>query len=151
VKLHHSAICTHDVEASLRFWRDGLGFEVQFDHSFEGDWPTLFGAPGAHLRSVFLGDPADHESGIVELVDFGVAPPGAAAVDEPRRGFFLLSVFADLDSVLARLRELGLGGEPRQIEVGGTRMAVVRDPNDVLVEVIDAGAQANLGRIADRP
>ena len=150
MKLHHSAICTNDVDESLRFWRDGIGFAVQFDHRFEGDWPTLFGADGSELRSVFLGDPADHDSGIVELVDFGTPAPGDPVVDAPRRGFFLLSVFADLEEVLSRLRNLGLGGEPRRIDVGGTRLAVVRDPNDVLVEVIDAGAQANLDRMGTR-
>jgi catechol 2,3-dioxygenase-like lactoylglutathione lyase family enzyme len=24
--VHHGAICTADVERSMRFWRDGLGF-----------------------------------------------------------------------------------------------------------------------------
>ena len=31
-RVHHAAIGTRDVEASLVFWRDGLGFEVLMDH-----------------------------------------------------------------------------------------------------------------------
>ena len=27
-RVHHSAICVTDLDASLRFWRDGLGFAV---------------------------------------------------------------------------------------------------------------------------
>jgi len=67
-KLHHSAIATRDVEASLVFWRDGLGFEVVMDQMFEGRWPELFGGESTTLRSVFLGEAASPESGIVELV-----------------------------------------------------------------------------------
>jgi glyoxylase I family protein len=54
----------------MRFWRDGLGFTELFDQTFSGDWPTLFGAHTDRLRSIFLGDPATPDSGIVELVVF---------------------------------------------------------------------------------
>src|ERR1019366_3569493 len=70
MKIHHSAICTRDIDASVRFWRDGLGFVQQMDQTFEGDWPTLFQARAPELRSVFLGDPADTTGGLVELVEF---------------------------------------------------------------------------------
>jgi glyoxylase I family protein len=30
--IHHAAICTADVERSMKFWRDGLGFTELFDH-----------------------------------------------------------------------------------------------------------------------
>jgi glyoxylase I family protein len=69
--IHHSAICVHDIDESLRFWRDGLGFEVVMDEPFEGDRPSLLRAPTTSLRSVFLGDPTNLASGIVELVDTG--------------------------------------------------------------------------------
>ena len=135
-KAHHTAICTNDVDESLRFWRDGLGFEVTLDFEFDGDWPTLFDAPTGHLRSVFLGDRADRTGGLVELVDLGALPEGG--VGAPTAGFFLVSVHAEVDAVLIRLAELGLGGEPRRIEVHGVPMAVVHDPNGVRVELIGA-------------
>ena len=117
-KVHHSAIVTRDVEASLVFWRDGLGLEVLMDHSFEGPWPELFGGSATTLRSVFLGDRVAPESGIVELVDLdGMAPPTEAGPG-PAAGFFLLSLSADLDDVLPRLAGLGLGGEPVVAPVG---------------------------------
>ena len=134
-KAHHTAICTLDVDTSLRFWRDGLGFEVTMDQEFDGDWPTLFDAPGTRLRSVFLGDPADPSAGTVELVDLGPLPDGPST-EAPTRGFFLVSVYIDVEAALGRLAELGLGGEPRRIEVHGVAMAVVRDPNGVRVELI---------------
>ena len=134
-KAHHTAICTTDVEASLRFWRDGLGFAATMDMTFEADWPTLFDAPSEQLRSVFLGDPADPSGGIVELVDLGPLAAGGPAA-APTTGFFLISVYLDVEEALARLAQLELGGMPRRITVHGVSMAVVRDPNGVRVELI---------------
>jgi len=146
--IHHSAICVRDVEASLRFWRDGLGFEVLMDQRFTGDWPTLLRAPTSSLRAVFLGDPADPGGGIVELVDLGEVPAGTEAGDAPASsGFLLLSVTTDLDAALGRLAALGLGGRPRRIEVSGVAMAVVADPDGVLVELVDSAATRNLERL----
>ena len=137
------------MDESLRFWRDGLGFQVLLDEHFRGDWPTLLEGPGDSLRAVFLGDPGAADSGIVELVDLG-ALPGPLDAAPPRTGFLLLSVFTDVAGVLDRLGALDLGGTPRRVTVSGVAMAVVRDPNGVLVELVDAGASANLERLAPR-
>jgi catechol 2,3-dioxygenase-like lactoylglutathione lyase family enzyme len=147
VQVHHSAICTTDVEQSLRFWRDGLGFAVLFEHSFTGDWPTLFGAPSENLRAIFLGDPDHLEGGMLELVDLG----DVAASPPPRdttAGFLLLSVFTDIDEALARLADLALDRDVREITVdGGIRMAVVSDPNGVLVELVSPRASENIDHL----
>lgn len=145
--IHHSAICVRDVEASLRFWRDGLGFEVLMDERFEGDWPTLLRAPSSSLRAVFLGDPAAPGAGIVELVDLGPVPAGGGG-GPAVAGVLVLSVLTDLDAALARLAALGLGGVPRRIAVAGVAMAVVADPDGVAVELVDTAAAANLARLA---
>lgn len=146
--IHHSAICVRDLERSLRFWRDGLGFTVVMDHGFGGDWPTLLHAPSTRLRAVFLGDPANIDAGLVELVELGRVPDPATDPDGPATsGFLLLSVICDLGAALDRLAALGLGGTPRRIDVSGIAMAVVVDPDGVAVELVDAGATANLERI----
>ena len=139
MRLHHAAICAEDIDASLVFWRDGMGLEVLMDHSFEGDWPALFGVTSSNLHSVFLGDPARPDAGVVELVDFhepldeGSGPGRAGAP----RGFFLLSFNVDLTVTLDRLHALGFGGEVREISAHGVRMAVVHDPDGVQVELLD--------------
>ncbi len=145
-RVHHSAIVVRDVEASLRFWRDGVGFEVMMDRHFDGDWSALFVAPANRLRSIFLGDPAYADAGIVELVQFGegtddvTAPPAPAVLPATRPGFFLVSCYVEVDAVLARLRALGLGGPPRRIVVPGragpVEMATVVDPDGVFVELV---------------
>ena len=150
--IHHSAICVRDIDKSLVFWRDGLGFSILLDERFEGDWPTLLGGPSNSLRSVFLGDPGLPGAGIVELVDLGAVQSGARAdgvAGAPATsGFLLLSVMAPVEAVLERLRTLGLGGEPRRVEVSGVAMAVVVDPDGVLVELIDTSALDNLSRLS---
>ena len=151
-KVHHAAITTEDVDTSLRFWVEGLGFSVLMDEAFEGDWPTLFGVTTTELRSLFLGSPSDSNCGIVELVQFERIEdeqPGDRVAVPPvplRQGFFLLSLHADLDSVLPRLSALGVGGDPRVSEVApGVRLCVVIDPNGVVVELMDGAYDLTAG------
>jgi len=140
--VHHSAICSADLDSALRFWRDGLGLVELFDHEFTGDWPTLFGATSDQLRSIFLGDPTHPDSGIVELVGFADVESGSPVAPRPMTGFFLLSFNVDdIDATLARLASLGYADDVRRIEVaaGGDQrvpMAVVTAPDDVRVELI---------------
>jgi len=139
--IHHTAIVTADVEASMRFWRDGLGFTELFDYTFTGDWPTLFGAATDQLRSIFLGDPALADTGIVELVVLDGAQPSPSASDAPAYGFFLLSLQRDVDATLTALADLGFDNGVRRIEMpapGGKKvaMAVITAPDGVRVELI---------------
>ena len=139
--VHHTAICTADVERSMRFWRDGIGLAEVFDQTFTGDWPTLFGAPGTTLRSIFLGDPQQPDAGMVELVVFdgaGAAPPRPGG---PCHGFFLVSLQRDVEPTLATLARLGFTQGVRRISVPAPAgklvpMAVISAPDDVLVELI---------------
>ncbi len=142
--IHHSAICTADVETSMKFWRDGLGFTELFDHTFTGDWPELFGAKTDRLRSVFLGDPQTPDTGIVELVAFEGATDAEVAPappQRPRHGFFLLSLQREVDETLSALAALGFADGVRRIRMpapGGATvpMAVITAPDGVLVELI---------------
>jgi len=125
----------------MRFWRDGLGFTELFDYTFTGDWPTLFGAATDQLRSIFLGDPALADTGIVELVVLDGAQPSPSASDAPAYGFFLLSLQRDVDATLTALADLGFDNGVRRIEMpapGGKKvaMAVITAPDGVRVELI---------------
>ncbi|HEV7361691.1 MAG TPA: VOC family protein [Mycobacterium sp.] len=139
--VHHSAICTSDVERSLRFWRDGLGMSQLMDYQFTGDWPELFGAKTDRLRSIFLGDPQTPGSGIVELVELAGADEALSPDAAPRHGFFLLSLQREVDETLSALAALGFTKGVRRIDVvapdGKTvAMAVITAPDGVLVELI---------------
>jgi catechol 2,3-dioxygenase-like lactoylglutathione lyase family enzyme len=140
IGVHHTAIVTADVERSMRFWRDGLGFTELFDHTFTGDWPTLFDAHSDRLRSIFLGDPGTPDTGIVELVVLEAVQTAAPAQANPSFGFFLLSLQRDVDAALAKLAELGFEEGVRRIEMpapgGKVAMAVITAPDGVRVELI---------------
>ena len=143
--VHHSAICTSNVERSLQFWRDGLGLTQLFDHTFTGDWPELFGAKTDRLRSIFLGDPRAPESGIVELVELPGADEALPPPRAPRHGFFLLSLQRDVDETLSALAAQGFTDGVRQITVPAPAgktvpMAVITAPDGVLVELIGSAA-----------
>ncbi len=72
-------VVVRDLEASLRFYRDGIGLDLSQDRHVEGDWPALFDAPSRRVCAVFLGDagvPDDH-AGVLELNVFdGDIPAG---------------------------------------------------------------------------
>ena len=137
--IHHSVVVVRDLEASLRFYRDGLGLEVLHDRQVEGDWPGLLDAPSRSLRAVFLGDPQvpDDHSGVLELNLFDGEVAEGAPASARRSGFLLLSFFVDVDAALDRLARLGLGGAPRRVTQptpnGQVSIATVRDPDGVLV------------------
>ncbi|OBG59165.1 hypothetical protein A5680_00975 [Mycobacterium sp. E2989] len=139
--MHHSAICTSDVERSLRFWCEGLGLSQLMDYDFVGDWPGLFGAGSDRLRSVFLGDPQTSGSGFVELVEVAGALEALPDSTALRHGFMLLSLQREVDETLAALAALGFTDGVRRIDVvapdGRTvAMAVIEAPDGVLVELI---------------
>lgn len=138
MRMHHAAILVRDFDASLKFWRDGIGLQQIMRNRFAGDWRTLFNADSDTIHSAFLGDPKRPDAGVVEVLEFvdcGLVDYPTPAV--PTNGLFLLSFNVDLDATLARLKELGMGGVPHQIENRGVRMAVVHDPDNVRVELLD--------------
>lgn len=61
------------------------------DHSFEGDWPALFGSTSAELHSVFRGESGADDPGVVELVGFGDPITVPALSRTPEGSFLLLS------------------------------------------------------------
>ena len=136
--IHHAVIAVRDLDASLRFYRDGIGLDVLQDRVVDGDWPTLFGAPGRSLHVVFLGDAStpDVYDGVLELnaFDRGIpdAPPPAL-----HYGLSMLSYFVDVEETLARLESLGLGGTPARVSQptpnGEITIATVHDPDGVAI------------------
>jgi catechol 2,3-dioxygenase-like lactoylglutathione lyase family enzyme len=139
--IHHTAICVADMDASLRFYRDGLGMEQTVEGTFDGPWRQLFGGPADRLRMVMLGDPESPRAGTLELLEYDggavePAPPPAA-----RTGFTLVSLYCDVDASLERLAALGFPDHER-VEIdtphGSLVMGSVRDPDGTLIELIDA-------------
>jgi catechol 2,3-dioxygenase-like lactoylglutathione lyase family enzyme len=138
--IDHAGICPADLDASLRFYRDGLGLEVIFDVVLEQDLEDLLGVTTAKVRTVFLGNPQDRGAAAVELIDLGTGTVAgtAAPVGLPRRGVFLISFVLPVEATLARLAGMGLGGPPRKVPTpSGHWAATVVDPDGTVVELLD--------------
>ena len=134
--VHHSAICTADVERSLAVLARRPGLAPAVRPHFTGDWPELFGAKSDRLRSIFLGDPQitrqrdRRTGGVARRLRVRAALP---ALQAPRHGFFLLSLQRDVDETLSGLAALGFTDGVRRITVpapGGktVAMAVITAP-----------------------
>lgn len=64
----HAGITVQDMDASLRFYRDGLGLEQQFDRLIEADYlRELLGLDFTGIRAVYLSIPG---GGIIELLEY---------------------------------------------------------------------------------
>jgi glyoxylase I family protein len=146
------ALVPRDLEASLRFYRDGLGLRELADFAgLVGQWRHLFGAPADELRSIFLGSPDHGNAGVVELVVFSAAVP-AEAIARPvgAEGFFLLSFYVtDVGGTMARLGELGVGDDPKCATIGEgdgiLTIGTVRDPDGMLIELVGLPPEQGFG------
>ena len=78
----HGGITVSDMDASVPFYRDGLGLEVAFDRILDGDYlPVVLDLPLTTIRAVYLHVPG---GGYVELLEYrGLERlPAASAPDE---------------------------------------------------------------------
>jgi catechol 2,3-dioxygenase-like lactoylglutathione lyase family enzyme len=137
---HHTGLAPADIDASLRFYTEGVGLEILMDVTVPSDLEGLLGVPTEKWRTVFLGDKSNPDSGILEILDIGTghaqSEPPLPGV--PVRGTFLLSFITPVQEALDRLAVLGMGGEPRVIKTpSGALAATVVDPDGVVVEFLD--------------
>jgi glyoxylase I family protein len=139
-RFDHVGLAPADFEESLRFYRDGLGLEVLFDVVIPFDLEPLLGFTTTDARTLFLGNPDDDVSSSVELLgvtpsDVDKQPPVPEGI---RRGLYLISFVLPVQDTLDRLASLGLGGEPHVMRPpSGNLSATVRDPDGVVVEILD--------------
>jgi len=139
--LHHSTIVVEDMERSLRFYRDVLGFKVSLDQELGGEeLSTVLGIPGAKMRIVLL-QVGKQETGLVGLLSF--LSPKKERVEKKPGGTFphaLVFVADDIEEVYTRLKNAGEKpiSAPVTIkipEAGSVKIFACLDPNGVLVEI----------------
>jgi catechol 2,3-dioxygenase-like lactoylglutathione lyase family enzyme len=137
--IHHTVLVVSDLDASLRFYVEGIGLEVLRDSEVVGDWPTLFGAESKSLRVVFLGNAGipDDTAGVLELNVFPGGSTTGIAVSPPPSGLSMISYFVDVEATIGRLEHLGLARDVRRVDQatpnGSITLATVRDPDGVLI------------------
>ncbi|MDQ2588094.1 hypothetical protein CKY47_29845 [Saccharothrix yanglingensis] len=141
----HVAIRVSDMERSIAFYRDLLGWEVVMDLRLDGPgMETALRTPGVRVHNVMLRKDA---LGMIELVQ--VHAPDVAPYDGTRRpldvgGLFTLSLnVEDIDACYAELTAKGVEfhSAPATIEVPGlgtTRIVFFSDPDGVAIELVQA-------------
>ena len=126
MKYLHTMVRVTDLEASLRFYRDALGLDLLSERKSEAGRYTL----------VFLAAPGDR-SAQVELTYNWPAEDGKAEAYTGGRNFgHLAYAVDDIYASCARLAEHGvtISRPPRD-----GRMAFVRSPDGVSIELLQAG------------
>ena len=138
----HVGVCVSNLERSLRFWRDGLGFEVLRKWQFRGSsWRRVLELDTLDLHSSIIR--RDHMT--LELMCFD--EPGHVGTSERRPmnqlGFTHLAVWvSDLDASAKRVVEYG----GRIVESTRTvfdqpklqgKWLICTDPDGIRVELIE--------------
>jgi lactoylglutathione lyase len=126
MKYLHTLVRVTDIEASLAFYRDALGMDVLSRRDHEAGRYTL----------VFLAAPGDHTAQ-VELTYNWPGPDGTAEVYTGGRNFgHIAYAVDDIYATCQRLVDHGvtISRPPRD-----GRMAFVRSPDDISIELLQAG------------
>jgi lactoylglutathione lyase len=138
--LFHSGVTVSDMERSLRFYRDGLGLEVEFDTTVGGAYlRTVLDLDHDHIRAVYLRVPGGT---FIELLEYRGIERYDAAARPCDYGAGHLCLYVDgIDEVHAHLLELGFRGRsetPVDITSGpnaGARSIYLIDPDGYHVEL----------------
>jgi glyoxylase I family protein len=143
VSVSHVGICVSDLDASLRFYRDGLGFAEMAAHDVGEEFAALMEVEGVRLRSRMIA-----KDGVtIELL--GYDAPGVTG-DGTRRpmnqlGLTHLSLrVSDVEGTAATIERLG-GTVVRDTRTtfafGGSTLDFVycTDPDGVRIELMDLG------------
>ncbi len=149
-RLSHVGICVADLERSLRFYGEGLGFAEVGALDLAGEpSATLLELPGVELRARYL----ERDGARIELLHFP-RPGATGGGTRPMNALGLTHLsfrVADLDGTLRRL--LALGGRPlshTRVENPdlGMQAVFLTDPDGTRIELVagpgDPGAP--LGR-----
>jgi glyoxylase I family protein len=140
--LTHIGICVSDIERSIRFYRDALGFACVSELEVAGEpASSLLRLQDVQLRAVYL----ERDGVRIELLYY-TAPsrkPAARPHEMNDLGFTHLSFRVDdVEATISGLRDAGAAVlEDTVVNVPGmgTVAAFVTDPDGVLIELVGAG------------
>jgi catechol 2,3-dioxygenase-like lactoylglutathione lyase family enzyme len=144
-RLHHTGLTVTDLDASLAFYRDVVGFELVFTQEKRGGYlAEIVGYPDAHIRMAQLALP---ESGHrLELFEY-LTPEPVRRRGEPRHVGLthVCLVVEDVDEAMERLVAGGAQADApaARIDTGanaGGRGVYVRDPDGIVIELFQPPA-----------
>jgi len=141
----HTGFTVADLERSLRFWRDVLGFELSHRAHHTGELASeVTGVPGAEIFIAVLKAPGHR----IELLEYRApADRKRIAVRACDVGSVHVALTVDnLDAVLIGIADSGwqVAGTPQTLASGpnaGKRVAYVRDPDGTTIEFMQPAPQ----------
>lgn len=140
-RVAHVGVCVHDLERSIRFYRDILGFRYLSTIHLTGEpSDTLLALKGVDLHAAYL----ERDGFRLELLGF--VSPSAEPLEPPRRmnalGFTHLSLrVTDLDEMVERLRAEGVRVLDRtriDIRARGSAAVMITDPDGLWIELVQS-------------
>jgi glyoxylase I family protein len=136
----HSGITVSNLERSIVFWRDVLGFELSHTAHQTGELAEeITGVAGAEIKLAVLKTPGGHK---IELLEY-LAPPDRKKHVNLRPcdvGHVHVALLVDdLDAILEKIGASGwkAAGKPQTLKTGpnaGKRVVYVRDPDGTTIE-----------------
>ena len=140
----HCGICVSDLDRSVRFYCEALGFEKAESHSIGSEFARLMEFEDVVLTSQFL----RKGTAAIELLSFPEPTPFGDGARRPVNQFGLTHLsFRVGDMAAAEAKVVELGGQVIEstrtiIDFGGTPLSFVycTDPDGVRVELMDLGA-----------
>src|ERR1700730_6251050 len=142
----HTGITVSNLERSLEFWRDVLGFEFSHSAHQTGEMAEqITGVKGAELKLAVVKAPGGHK---IELLEY-LAPPDRKQHVDLRPcdvGHVHVALTIEhLDAVLEKIAASGwkAAGKPQTLQTGpnkGKRVVYVRDPDGATIEFMQAAA-----------
>ena len=134
----HTGITVTNLERSLAFWQNALGFELSHRAHHTGDLASeVTGVPGAEISIAVLRAPG-HK---IELLEYHAPPDRKRADLRPCDvGSVHVALTVDnLDAVLSAIAASGWRavGKPQILKTGpnaGKRIVYVRDPDGTTIE-----------------
>jgi catechol 2,3-dioxygenase-like lactoylglutathione lyase family enzyme len=144
-RLHHTGLTVTDLDASVTFYRDVVGFDVVFTQEKRGGYlAEIVGYPDAHVRMAHLVLPGSEHR--LELFQY-LRPEPVLRRGEPRETGLthVCVVVDDVESVFERLVAGGAtaGGRPVLVDTGanaGGRGVYLRDPDGIVIELFQPPA-----------
>lgn len=143
----HTGFTVANIDRSLAFWRDVLGFEFSHRAHHTGDLASeVTGVPGAEISIAVLKAPGHR----IELLEYH-APPDRKRTDlRPCDvGSVHVALMVDnLDAVLSTIAASGWSavGKPQILKTGpnaGRRIVYVRDPDGATIELMQPPSSEN--------
>ena len=143
----HTGITVSNLERSLEFWQNVLGFEFSHRaHQTSEMASEITGVAGAEIKLAVVKAPGGHK---IELLEY-LAPPDRKHVNlRPCDvGSVHIALTVDkLDAILEKIAASGwkAAGKPQTLKTGpnaGKRVVYVRDPDGTTIEFMELPSSA---------